>query len=118
MSLDADSTLRIVFEDSEWGSTIAFQPGIAVSLDGRLELLFADGVRPADLIGMTFDLFDWDNGVATSRFDRIVTESGAIWDSSRLYTTGEVTLVPKPSTFMLLLIALIVCALRRRKLAA
>jgi len=106
MSLDPESTLQMVFEDEDWGSTISFEPGIDVALGGTLELRFAEGVDPAGLIGTTFDLFDWDGASVTGRFDRIVTDAGAVWDSSHLYTTGQVTLVPEPSAFLLLLLLL------------
>jgi uncharacterized protein YjbI with pentapeptide repeats len=115
MSLDPTQQTRMIFEDDDWGSTISFEPGIEVSLDGALSLILADDVRPADLIGTTFDLFDWDGAIVTGQFDRIGAEPGVIWDTSRLYSTGQVTLVPEPSTFILLLIALMGYALRRRK---
>ena len=38
-----------------------------------------------------------------------MTEAEAVWDTSNLYTTGEVTLlsaVPEPSTLLLALVAL------------
>ncbi len=104
MSLDPAAALRMVFEDDSWGSTISFEPGIGVSLGGSLELLFAEGTNPADLIGTTFDLFDWDGAVRSGEFE-IVPQAGTVWDTTKLYTTGEVTLVPEPSTVMLLGIA-------------
>ena len=107
MSLDPDAVLRMIFEDGDWASTISFEPGIDVVLGGTLELTFDDDVRPDALIGATFDLFDWDGAVRTGEFDRIVTEWDAVWDTSGLYSTGEVTLVwavPEPATWGLLLI--------------
>ena len=91
IALDASSRLRMVFDDDLWGSTISFEPGMAVALDGSLELTFAAGVAPADLVGTTFELFDWDGVTLTGAFE-IVTEAEASWDTSSLYTTGEVTL--------------------------
>jgi uncharacterized protein YjbI with pentapeptide repeats len=118
VSLDPSALLHMVFEDEYWDSTIAFQPDIDVSLGGTLKLLFADDVRPADLIGTTFDLFDWDGAIVTGQFDEIGGEPGVIWDTSRLYTTGQVTMVPEPSTFLLLLIAMMGYVFRHRKSAA
>ena len=46
MSIDAIGTLRAVFEDDQWGSTITFDAGIPVILDGTLELLFDDDANP------------------------------------------------------------------------
>lgn len=102
VSLDPTAALRMVFEDDDWGSTISFEPGIAVSLDGTLELVFSDGTNRGELIGTSFDLFDWDGAVVAGTFDHIVTEEGAIWDTSQLYITGEVTLIAEPSTVLLL----------------
>jgi len=105
MTLDREAALRMLFEDNLWGSTISFQPGLAVSLGGSLELLFAEDISPGGLIGTTFDLFDWHGAVVSGRFDRVVTEAEAIWDVSNLYTTGEITLVsvvPEPSAPVLL----------------
>ena len=69
-----------------------------------MELFFADGTDPGDLVGTTFDLFNWDWAVVTGSFDQIVTEPGAVWNTDHLYTTGEVTLsaIPEPSTLILL----------------
>jgi len=111
VSLDPEAALQMVFEDDDWGSTISFEPGIDVALGGTLELGFAEGVEAADLIGATFDLFDWDGAVVSGRFDHIATESGAIWDTTDLYATGEVTLVPEPSVLALLSIPLAAGAL-------
>ncbi len=119
MSLDPAAALRMVFVDDDWGSTISFEPGIEVALDGSLELLFADGTEPADLIGATFDLFDWEGAVLSGQFDeQIVTEAGAVWDTTRLYTTGEVTLlaVPEPSTLMLAVCGVLGIILTRMRL--
>jgi hypothetical protein len=82
MTLDPTATLQMVFEDDDWGSTISFEPGIDVSLDGTLELTFANGTRPADLVGTTLDLFDWDGAVVTGEFAEVVAERDAQWDQA------------------------------------
>ena len=106
MELGPDAALRMLFEDDRWGSTISFEPATAVSLDGVLELLFAEGAQLRGLVGTTFDLFDWDAAVVSGEFSSIVTEHRAIWDTSKLYTTGEVTLlrVPEPETVVMLVL--------------
>ncbi len=92
MAVDDEGMLRAVFEDDDWGSTISFEAGISVSLDGTLELLFED-VDPTNLIGTTFQLFDWSGVTPVGIFDAIATQNGAVWDTSALYSSGHVTLV-------------------------
>jgi len=105
LEVDPAAAVRMVFEDDVWGSTISFRPDVAVVLDGSLELAFGDATRPADLIGATFDLFDWDGATVTGSFATVATGAAAVWDTSELYTTGAVTLVwavPEPTAVVLL----------------
>jgi uncharacterized protein YjbI with pentapeptide repeats len=81
-------TLRMVFENESWGSTVSFQSGIPVALGGTLELAFADGVSLSSQIGRTFDVFDWTGVNPSGAF---TVDSPYIWDLSNLYTTGSVT---------------------------
>ena len=39
MQIDGAGTLRVVIEDDTWGSTLTFEPGIDVLLDGTLQLV-------------------------------------------------------------------------------
>ncbi len=93
MSIDPAGTLRVVFEDDQWGSMITFEPGIPVALDGTLELLFDDDANPASLVGTTYQLFDWTGVEPEGQFEYILTQNGLLWNTGRLYTTGEVTLI-------------------------
>ena len=93
MRMGGGSALALVLPDGAWGSTIAFAPGIPVTLGGSLELTFDADVDVARQVGRTLQLFDW-TGVAPS--GTITVLSPYTWDLSRLYTTGEVTLVPEP----------------------
>jgi hypothetical protein len=90
MATPAGSTLRVVFEADHWGSTISFQPSIPVTLGGTLELTFATDVSVAEQVGRTFDLFDWTGVNPVGTF---MVSSPYPWDLSKLYTTGEVTLL-------------------------
>jgi hypothetical protein len=117
MSISPEASLDLVFEDTEWGSTISFEPGINVGLDGFLKLRFGDGVDPRSLVGTTFALFNWEGVVPTGSFE-VVTDPGAIWNTTDLYATGEVTLlaaVPEPATVGLLVFALGFAASHRIK---
>jgi uncharacterized protein YjbI with pentapeptide repeats len=99
LTMGPGGTLRMVFEADEWDSTISFMPGIAVTLGGTLELIFADDVNLANQLGRTFDLFDWTGVSPTGTF---AVSSPYTWDLSNLYTMGEVTLlsVPEPSSVL------------------
>ena len=119
MSIDPDGTLRLVFEDDQWGSTITFDPGIPVTLAGTLELLLDGGADPLSLAGTTFPVFDWSGVAPAGTFNTIALQPNTRWDTSQLYTTGDVTLigaVPEPATAMLLA-AFVSMGLVRRSMA-
>ena len=102
--------LQMLFDADPWNSTISFQPGIPVTLGGTLELMFAADVDVASQVGRTFDVFDWTGVTPTGAFG---VASPYMWDLSRLYTAGDVTLlsVPEPTTMLLLMCEL--CAFGR-----
>ncbi|TWT37326.1 Secreted effector protein pipB2 [Posidoniimonas corsicana] len=85
-----ESVIEVLFESDAWDSIIFFEAGIAVTLDGVLDLAFTVDVDLADQVGRTFRLFDW-TGVAPS--GAFTVESEHSWDLTGLYTTGEVTLL-------------------------
>ncbi len=91
LAMDATGTLRLEFDADAWDSTIAFAPGIPVARDGTLDLTFAPGVDVAAQSGRTIDLFDWTGVRPTGIF---TVSSPYSWDLNKLYTTGEVTLLP------------------------
>ena len=90
LAMEATGTLRLVFDADSWDSPISFTPGIQVALGGTLELTFAAGVNVATQSGRTIDLFDWTGDTPTGAF---TVFSPYTWNLSKLYTTGEVTLV-------------------------
>jgi uncharacterized protein YjbI with pentapeptide repeats len=119
-TFDSHATIQFVFDgNAEWGSTISFDSGFSLALAGTLDLTFADGVDPHSLAGETFRLFDWTDVDRTGEFN--ITSEGLpadeMWDTSKLYTTGEVTLVavPEPGTGVLLASAAFAILWRRRK---
>ena len=104
MTMAPTSTLEIALLDPTWGSTISFAPGIPVTLAGDLRLSLAPGSDPATLIGHTFQLFDWTGVSPTGQFN-ILSDPAFIWDTTKLYSTGQVTLVvPEPTPAGLLLL--------------
>ncbi|MFO0915316.1 MAG: pentapeptide repeat-containing protein [Pirellulales bacterium] len=96
MTMAPGSFLRLQFDgdpwDDPWGSTIEFQKGIQVDLKGTLELQFAEGVPLVGLSGRKMHIFNW-NGISPTGRLSVKGQPGTAWDTSKLYTTGEVTLL-------------------------
>ena len=109
-------TLQMRFESDAWKSTISFAAGIPVDRGGTLDLLFAGGTNVASQVGRTFRLFNWSSVAPTGTFNVV---SPHTWELSKLYMTGEVTLlaVPEPATFVLLIFAAAGWCKRRRRTA-
>jgi uncharacterized protein YjbI with pentapeptide repeats len=105
MAMADGSFLKLAFEADEWNSTISFDPGISVELGGVLELSFTPDVNVASQVGRTFVAFDWTEVTPTGEFQ---IDSPYVWDTSKLYITGEITLqaVPEPASALLLLAAM------------
>jgi hypothetical protein len=105
-AMSAGSELRLQLGSLDWGSTISFAKAIPVTLDGKLDLEFASDVDLKNQLGRTFDLFDWTSVTPDGHF---TIDSPYVWDVSRLYSTGEVTLqaVPEPSGLQLALVGII-----------
>lgn len=89
LAMNANGTLRLVFDADPWDSLISFAPGIPVARGGALELTFASDVNLASQVGRMIDLFDWTGVSPTGTF---TISSPYMWNLSNLYTTGEVTL--------------------------
>ena len=104
MILTEGASLVLELDGSPWGSTISFDSGIPVTLGGNLELDLVAGVDPANLVGDSYDLFNWAGVSPSGQFANIGNDlpPGYSWDTSQLYTTGQVTLVPEPSALALL----------------
>jgi hypothetical protein len=92
-----NSTLAFVLED-DWTSTVTLARSITPSLKCTLNLTVDPSADVDSLIGQSFDLFDWGKTVTVkNHFLAISSDEGFTWDASKLYTTGEVTLVDAPS---------------------
>ena len=89
MNVAQGATLQLVFEQVPWDSTISFGPGIPIALGGTLELTFSDEVDVASQVGRTLRVFDWSGVNPTGSFQVV---SSYAWDTSRLYSTGEISL--------------------------
>ncbi|XXT17502.1 hypothetical protein WME94_45465 [Sorangium sp. So ce429] len=68
-----------------------------VSLGGRLEVGTAGDAVPPFQLGDTIALLDW-TGDLSGEFDEVILhialDPGLAWDTSALYTTGEIAVVP------------------------
>ncbi len=89
-SADNTSVLKMVFDADDWNSKFTFENGIAVTLDGALQLSFADGVNLATQVGRSFQLFDWSNVSPSGEF---TIDSPYVWDATDLYSLGQVRLI-------------------------
>ena len=70
----------------------------ASSLGGTLDLNLLNGFTPS--AGDVFDLF---SGTTTGSFSQLNLPplgGGLNWDTSDLYSAGEISVVPEPSTFV------------------
>ena len=78
--------------------------GSPVTLGGTLELDYVGAYDPASLLGDSFQVFDWTGVSPTGAFANISSNlpAGYSWDTSQLYSTGDVTLIPEPSSLALL----------------
>jgi hypothetical protein len=103
-ALQSGGALEILLRDLTWGSTISFAAGIPVTLGGNLVLGTEAGVdtRYCIGIGSTFRLFDWTGVTPSGQFNIVNDLPGYAWDTSQLYTTGNVTLLPEPLAWELL----------------
>ncbi len=111
LAMDSTGALRLIFDADAWDSGISFAPGIPVTLGGMLDLSFAGGVDINAEVGRTFQIFDWTGVTPTGSFS---LSSPYDWDISKLYTSGQVTLIPEPGSLALLAVAGIAPLLSRR----
>ena len=71
------------------------------NLDGTLDIVLLDDFSVA--YGDSFDLFNWDGGVS-GEFSSISSSAltGDLeWDTSEIYTTGTLSVIPEPSVIAL-----------------
>ena len=94
MTLGGTGTLEVIFDGKPWNSTIGFEAGIPVDCRGTLNLTFDREANPLAALGQVCRLFDWA-GVNPSGMFAVTSEYN--WDTSRLYSTGEVALAYSPN---------------------
>ena len=87
-----------------------------LALGGTLDVELIYGFRPQ--AGQTFDILNFDPAALSGEFDAIDLPDlggGLSWDTSNLYATGAIGVVPEPAT--LALVGLGLLAVIRRKLS-
>jgi len=90
--------------------------GGSLTLGGTLDVDLLYGFRPQ--AGQTFDILDFDPENLSGRFsafDLPALGGGLSWDTSALYTSGAIGVVPEPATLALMGLGLL--AVIRRKLS-
>jgi hypothetical protein len=96
-TFDPASTLQFQL-DQNWTSPVGFAAGVTPAFNGTLDLAFASDVAPGNLLGTTFQLFDYNAPLAAgNRFASTTTAPGYAFNLSNLYTTGAATLVGVPA---------------------
>lgn len=83
MIMGTDGILQLLFDSDTWNSKISFAAGIPVSLGGKLQLTFADGVDVSGLEGDSFTLFDWTGVTPVGKF-----APDPEWNFDNLYKNG------------------------------
>lgn len=86
----------------------------ALNFDGHLTLVLDGAFTPEE--GDSFDLFDFS--FLSGAFDTVALPTlapGLAWDTSQLYLTGVVSVVPEPGTVALFAIGGLAMLVRRRR---
>ncbi|MFO0911798.1 MAG: pentapeptide repeat-containing protein [Pirellulales bacterium] len=91
LTISTGGLLSLQLDGQPWDSIVRFQSGIPVQLGGTLELNFTDDTQLAAQPGRSIKVFDWTGVTPQGQFT--VQGDGLEWDTSQLYTTGEVTLL-------------------------
>jgi hypothetical protein len=93
LELSAESVLAFQLDEQAWTATLHIGDGVTPELGGTLRLSVAEGTLLGTLLDQPLPLFDWNDRLpAEQRFEQIASLPGLVWDTSRLYTTGEVVL--------------------------
>ncbi|WP_428388189.1 pentapeptide repeat-containing protein [Mucisphaera sp.] len=95
LTMHQNASLRMVFEDGEWGSTIGFlEPATPVTLGGTLHLEIASHLTVDELVALndaTLHLFDWTHASRSGWFDQITTHTPiGDFDTTNLAIDGTV----------------------------
>jgi autotransporter-associated beta strand protein len=84
------------------------------TLNGTLDVALLNGFTPS--VGDNFDIFDGSTTGSFTQIDLPALTGGLSWNTADLYSNGSISVVPEPSTIVLLaagVVALLCCAVRR-----
>lgn len=122
-SLSSSVTVRLDIWGAGSNEKLVFGSGVnafdSISLSGAT--LQVDSAFTGWQVGDSFDLFDWGTSPLTlfsSAFVLPDLTGGLSWDTSELYTSGTITVVPEPATIGLTGLGLFSLFMMRRKVSA
>lgn len=120
--LSLSNTSKVIMEIVNVAQYDKIDVGGNLMLDGTLEVKLTGGTLG---YGDSFDLLDWDPMIGlNTQFDNLILpdlsvySGGLLWDTSKLYDNGTITVVPEPSMgglFFLSFIALGVLIVRQSR---
>lgn len=87
--------------------------GGVLGLNGLLDVDLINGFNPAS--GNVFNILDGTTSGTFSSFSFPALAPGLSWDTSDLYTVGNLKIVPEPSAALLLVSSSLAFAMRRRR---
>jgi autotransporter-associated beta strand protein len=119
-NLSTDATVRLDIWSPGNSEKLIFDSGssalTSINLNGAT--LRVDSTYTSWQRGDSFDLFDWGTAPTTlfsSAYVLPLLGSGLTWDTTNLYTTGVITVVPEPSTVFLVGLAGLFLLIQRRQ---
>ena len=108
MTLDSYGGLAAELGGTTQGTTYDYlNVGGALNLlnNSVLSVTLVNSFVPA--MGNSFDIMDWgtENGMFTTVTLPDLSASGLSWNTSQLYTTGTISVIPEPATWVMLILA-------------
>jgi hypothetical protein len=103
LTLGASSVLNMELAGTNLNLFDRIAVGGAFALNGALNVSLTNGFNPQ--FGNSFKIFDFSSNLLSNTFATTTLaplDTGLLWDTSQLYFTGTLSVVPEPSAFVLL----------------